>query len=321
MKLLKRLLVLTTLIITTLSLTACNATQLNVGGNYWFKDTTAFSTNYEEVCVYDLSLVHVTPSNSTEVKTEGYTINVEQGYYKTTLLTVAGGNERYRYLTEFKLKGTYVTPENTLEFVDEFNSLTEFTRDFKPLKSNKTYNSTLTNYSYSYTVNYEGANAQCSLTEYPNVEGKETKTDFTLNNVLDGAYIDNDAILFMGRSFNVTSGFSQQFKSVDVLSKKAHDMAFHATHVDNKVDVKSFDAYTLNGELVSTEKIACNHLRLSIQDTYSGGAIETYYATDHKRDRHRLVETYTVLDLSVGSSSFTLGYIKYSLKSVTLEEN
>lgn len=323
MKTIKKLLTLLILVLFTFSLTACNSVGLKFDGNYWFNDATSFSSSFTEVLEYEISIVNKTHSQG-EIKQEGceLIIDKENSYFKTTLVSIPGTNSSYRYFTEFKLTGKFVILDQEKEFVDTFKTLSEFTSDFKMLFSQKEYDSELTNYSYNYTVTYDDENANCSLVEYPDDEQLKNEQQFVIKNVFEEGYIDNDVILLLGRGFNVETGFSQTFKSVDVLSKKLHSMAYTASHLNETLDVKQLKPYALNGSLVTSSDsyIPCNHVNVSIQDTYSGSAIECYYAGDHKRDRHRLVEFFTLFDLSYGTSSFKLGYLDYTLKNVTLNE-
>ena len=79
-----------------------------------------------------------------------------------------------------------------------------------------------------------------------------------------------------------------------------------------ELDVKNFPAYSLNG-VTQDEQVSAGRLMIAMQDTYTGAVIESYYATDKATHRHRLVRVYTKLNES-------LGYLCYTLKSVTISE-
>lgn len=304
---------LTTILIAvfTLTLTACNKIPLQTDGAYWFEDTTSFPSSYSETLVYDVSLSHVTPSISQEVKIEGYTLQISTGIYTTTLETRKNTNgDYYVYNTSFLLEGNYVTPEKTTPFTDTFTTETEFDHNFNPIKSQKTYQSRLNNYAYSYEINYVGSKANCKITEFEGTDN-ENFLEFSFDKYNESAYIDNDVILLFGRLFNVDGSFSQPFSTVDAISRKLHKMSYTAGIINENVDVKSSDNYVINGVSPTEPKVNCARVGISIADTFSGSTIEAYYATDHKTHRHRLVETYTRLTGGVG-------YLKFSLKSATI---
>lgn len=291
----------------TMLLAACGNTTLKADGFYWFENASSFPTNFVETLTYDVSVSHTTPSDSTEVKLDGYTLNVEEGVYTTTLKTIAGTNERYEYVTKLELKGSYVTPTETKEFFDTFTTTTEFLKDLTPTKTKKVYTSELSSYAYEYEIAYNNGTANCTLTEFIGTDNENTST-FTFNKLNEKAYVDNDLILLYGRLFNYNASYAQTFYTVDVLSKKVHEMTYRAGISGESLDVKSLDNYTINGIAPTEAKINCVRVGISINDTFSGSSIEAYYATNHQTDRHRLVETYTRI-------SGGLGYLKFSLKS------
>lgn len=290
-------------------LTACGNTTLSADGFYWFENASSFPTNFVETLTYDVSVSHTTPSDSTEVKIDEYFLNVEEGVYTTTLKTISGTNERYEYVTEFKLKGSYVTPNETKEFCDTFTTTTEFLKDLTPTKTKKAYASELSSYAYEYEITYDNGNANCTLTEFIGTDNENTST-FEFTKLNEKAYVDNDLILLYGRLFNYSPSYSQTFYTVDVLSKKVHEMTYRAGISGENLDVKSLDNYTINGVAPEEAKVNCVRVGISINDTFSGSSIEAYYATNHQTDRHRLVETYTRI-------SGGLGYLKFSLKSAS----
>ena len=303
------------LIVLTLAFTACSNAPLSVNGHYWFKEPASFPIGFEEVLTYDVSFVHKTQSNSNEVKKEGYEILVEDGKLITTLKTEQdASNKKYVYKTEFYLKASFVTPNNEpYSFEDSFVAESKFTSDFKPISTTKVYKSTLSNYNYEYQITYGGKNAEVSLIEYAKTE-YETPVNYTINNYLDGAFIDNDAILFLPRAFNIDSSFNVQFSTIDVLSRKLQPMAYQAYLSDeNKIDVKNLpNPLATEGELIE-----CNHITLRINDTFAGSPIECYYATKHTPYRHRLIELYTTFNFDVFGK---LGYLKYQLVNVNATE-
>lgn len=314
MKNFRKFLVLAILILTVFTLSACSNVSLSANGYLWFKNPSAFKSNFKETLVYDVSLVHTTNSNSTEVKVDGYTLEIQEGTYTTTLEAKSDKNRNYYvYTTEFNLKANYVAPQESLEFTDTFKTVTEFNENLTPIKTTKDYRSEFSNFKYSYVLNYESDKATASLVE-SDVDGKYPhEQEFTFKKYTKGAFVDNDMILLVPRLYNISNSFSQQFKTIDVLSNKNYDMQYYAYLKDENVDVKVLSGYTLNGSAVGEDGIQCNHVQVIIDDNFSGNPIECYYAQDRDTHRHRLIETYTYFG--------SIGYLKYTLTSATVEND
>lgn len=327
MNLFKKLSVTIILLISMLSLTACSSIPLNIDGYYWFKNKAiaGFISNYSEESVYDVSFVNTTLSNSDEVKVEGVAFENVIGSYVTTLKTAndKDGNQFYEYTTKFSftadLKNTTGATEVVTKVSDSFETKTLFNKDLSPISSHKEYsairttnNDTPNKYSYVYDISYDNSKNQatCVLTENPDNETTKKVTNLSFSKFSDGAFVDNDILLLIGRVFDVAKDFSRQFNTIDVLSNKNHKMLIYASAVEDKLDVKKIESgYLLNGE--QQNDIDACHLNLKINHTFSGYPIECYYATNHETHRHRLIECYSKL-------TNELGYLKYKLKSVTI---
>lgn len=321
MKFFKKLTLLLVLLICVFSTTACSgSSSLSLNGYLWFKNPSTFSPNWTETCVYELSFVNQTPKDSTFVGVEGYSLNIQTGVYTTTLKSYSNtekGNY-YVYTTEFTLLGEYVVPnpEDTgYEKLEEsFVTVTEFKDDLSPIRSEKHYASSFSNYKYDYVLTYGDNNATATLKESSfSGEGLIEQT-FEFSKYNKKAYIDNDILLLTQRLFNVDSSFTRQFKTIDVLSNKLHDMQSYAYLVDKELDVKKLPNYVLNGvDLSLTEEtVSCAHVEIVISDKFSGSPIECYYAQDRDTHRHRLIETYAPFG--------SMGYIKFHLASVTVSD-
>ena len=326
MKLFKKLTLSLILIGTLLFSTACSTVPLNVSGYYWFKDKSlaGFVIGFEEVSVYDISFVNVTPSNTDKVENANLTYENVNGSYVTTLKTTndSNGVQYYEYVTEYTFSADEVITDGTNvtknPFTDTFTTKTLFNKDLFPISSHKEYNSQSTEYSCVYDITYDKDknSATCVLTEFPNDAENKKVTNLSFNKISDGAFIDNDILLLAGRVFDISSDFSRQFKTIDVLSNKNHNMVFYPTVSDEKLDVKKIEAangYTINGKADDADFYVA-HVNLKINDTFSGYPVECYYATAHDIHRHRLIECYIKL-------YYDIGFIKYKLKSVTVKND
>ncbi len=314
MKKISKILTVLTLIIVVLSLTACSNARLGASNYLWFKNQSAFKSNFKETLNYDVSFVNATNANSDAVKIDGYNLNIDDGSYVTTLEAKTDKNGNYYvYTIEFNLKATYVTPNETKEFIDSFKAVVRFSENLKPVSTVKEYYSEFSDYKYNYEIAYEDKTATAVLKESDIAEKNSRENTFTFNKYTKGAFVDNDMVLLIPRLYNVSNTFVQEFKTIDVLSNKNHDMQYYAYLINQNVDVKLLSGYVLNGEQVGTEGISCNHVEVAIKDTFSGSPIESYYAQDRDTHRHRLIETFTPFG--------NVGYLKYSLVSATVEND
>ncbi|MBR6737692.1 MAG: hypothetical protein IKL82_04965 [Clostridia bacterium] len=326
MKRLKKILALTLALVTSVFFTGCGSATLSKDGNYWFSDPSAsFKALYKEVCEYDVTVTSTTFSSSTEVTNpNGVVLEITSGKLTTTLETRegAGSNRYYLYTTVLNVSGNYRfpgEPQKVEPFTDSYTTVTKFGEDLVPITSTKTQDNNtllvtdqagygLLSYKYSYAINYEGTNANVTLTEYDE-QGAPHDTQNTFKKYTKGAYIDNNTLFLIPRLYNLTSGFSRTFKTIDVLGNVNRDMMYYVP--TEEVDVKNMPAYELNG--IVGEQVPSARLSISIQDTYSGAVMECYYAVNKEVDRHRLTRSYIKINDS-------LGYLCYTLKKVTITE-
>ena len=121
----------------------------------------------------------------------------------------------------------------------------------------------------------------------------------------------DEVILFAPRGYNIAgkNNFSVAFNSLDVVSKKVRSVYFTAVTGDDAVAVSVECPANINNEdrAVQTVRVA-----VALSGTFTGANIECYYATQDS-DRKRLIECYTKVNDN-------LGYLKYSLKTVSVTE-
>ncbi len=318
-----------TLIITTVFLllnTACGLpSTINYDGKYWYKDSTASSNIYEQI-TYDVKVVSRTESNSTEIKNKYVSFVIDSGTYVTTL---SKDGDNYVYETALDVNGNYVYGDKSEPVDNDFTTKAIFTvNGFTPIYSEKKSTSTTTmaflnnaytliNYSYDYKVEYKGNNAQTTYTSKIANEPEKTVTN-VYKDYNDNAYIDNELLTFMPRAinFNNKESYTLSFTTIDVITQKLHDMTYTTATNNSQLDVKNF-TFTydnvINDEKVTyaENKIQVVKVLLSINDKFSGGTIELYYAMDHQNDRHRLIKAYTPLNDE-------MGYMEYTIKSAVL---
>ncbi len=325
----KKIFILILTFCTLFTLSGCGETILQIDGHYWQKSPMGWIDDYKEELEYGIELTKNTRYNSSEVENADIqmVIDSENSSYKATVESVKeNGVEAYKYTTVTTMKGSYVEKAENGE-VYPFEDLIETKCVFKgsslePLYSEKIVKSTSliqTNQGYavveldfSYTVTYSGKNATVTFTENKDESNiLDFESERVYKDVLKNAYIDNEVILFAPRGYKIAgkNNFSVAFNSLDVVSKKVRSVYFTAVTGDDAASVSVECPANINNEdrTVQTVRVA-----VALSGTFTGANIECYYATQDS-DRKRLIECYTKVNNN-------LGYLKYSLKNVSVTE-
>ena len=324
---------ITTILIAVISLftlTGCGTTPIGFKAQYWHENiaTTDFHPLKEET-EYEVNLVNKTPSNASEVSNKYFKMEIISGKYVTKLEMQEDENKKpyYCYKTELYLEGKYIFEKEEKPFVNDVITETTFktiVNDFMPISTKKESSKTTTviettdgfalyDFAYNYTVNYgeEDAKTRYELNAIGEKETTPIVKETTFKKYNKEPYIDNELLLLLPRAFSYESGFIKQFTTIDVITQKTQSMAYNSTAQNtSNSDVKSFNLkYSLNGSEVGGDDFKAARVSTVIDDTFSGAAIEAYYANEHTTHRHRMVKCYTQLN------EF-LGYLEYTVKSV-----
>lgn len=312
-------------------LTGCSNKSLILNGRY-YQGNLAGDEALKETSVYTVTVVNKTPSNSTEVKNDNVTMVINEGTYVTTLTSASLLSENlnkyrngYLYETNLSISGKYVINGVDHPFNDEYKTYTylkSYHENLQPYETTKTVKSStllasneyfVDTIEYSYVIKYEDK-ANVDFTVIKDDKNRLSGLDGSVSysNYNDSAFIDNELILFLPRTFNLENNYLQNFQTIDVLSKKIQKLAYTNTIIEDKPDVKTFTlpAYTLNNGAPEDKTVTATHLTVELTGTYKGAEIEAYYANDQKDMRRNLVKLYTAVNSS-------LGYLEYTLKSVT----
>ncbi|MBO5712626.1 MAG: hypothetical protein J6R88_00275, partial [Clostridia bacterium] len=217
-------------------LTSCSPTLLILDGKYYQRDKGIGSNYINETCVYDVSVAYQTPYQTTDYTNLNQTAKfvIDEGTLTTNLTNfdsdaqVKYGTTGYVYTSTLVVKGKYVINGVEQKIENEVTSKTyfkDFIYNFEPCYSEKQVkNSTLLNinneykvayYEYGYTVNYgDKASTEITVTndEFNHLTGLQGTFDFA--NYNEGAYVDNEILLFVPRTFNLSNDYSQSFKTV-----------------------------------------------------------------------------------------------------------
>lgn len=318
------------LILTIFTFTGCGTETMGYKAQYWHENlaTTDYHP-FSEVIEYDVNVVTKTPSNATEVSNKNIKMEITSGKYVTTLkMEEENGVPYYVYETELLIEGKYTFKEEVKEFVNDVKSKTVFktiVNDFMPISSTKfsTNTTTITAtadgyllydfvYDYSLTYGEKDATAKYSLNAIGEKETEPVVTNNSYKKYNEKPYVDSDLLLLLPRAFTYDKSFMKNFNTIDVVTQKLQKMTYYAgTDKTDVPDIKSFNLkYNLNENEVGGEELKAAKVKVMINDTFSGTAMEAYYANDHQTHRHRMVKCYTALNDS-------LGYLEYTIKNVT----
>ncbi len=318
------------LVISVFTLTGCGETPIGFNAQYWHENIA--TTDYHllhEVTEYEVNIVNKTPSNASEVSNKYFKMVIESGKYVTTLKMQEDENRKpyYYYKTELYLQGKYVFDNEEKPFVNDVSTETTFktiVNDFMPISTKKQSNKTTTviettkgyalyDFTYNYSINYgeKDANTKYELNAIGEKQTTPIIKETTFSKYNKEAYIDNELLLLLPRTFNYDSGFIKNFTTIDVVTQKVQKMMYTSTSNNTSTpDIKTFNLkYRLNGSDVGGEEFKVARVSTVIDDTFSGTPIEAYYANEHSTHRHRMVKCYTALNES-------LGYLEYTVKSV-----
>ena len=331
MKLFKRILLIC-LAGTTALFSACFGNQTTVSsnlfaGSYWLKSTEAGGVaTVNETCVYKIQFKPNVPEDgSTPVLSSDM-----QGTLTTALSKSAyNGVECYKFTTETVITGTYYHQSKNQTINDYACSEVYFlglTDKLTPIYSKKYLLSTIlliSNLSIEptfeimeYTVEtvYDRTEQTATVTvkggdkSTPNYK-LEDSTKTYQNYAKSGAFFDNESILFSLRAADFSeNGFSNSFQTIDALAQKIHRMnvAVNSSDATGEIEIP---AYSQAG-VEKTVTFPVFNVNLSISSTFSGSAINLYYATDIATYHRRLIKMQTQL-------AFNAGYIVYTLSSVS----
>ncbi|MBO5850843.1 MAG: hypothetical protein J6R29_00740 [Clostridia bacterium] len=345
----KKLTTLFALLLASLFLfTGCVSASITYDGEFWNKNPAGF-TRIEETTVYDVKVVNTTPSYEDEIKNEHLKLEISDGTYTVTLKGVFADANYYVLETELIVKGQYVYGENTIPVDDYVKTYTKFksrANGFTPVYSMRTtfnektgkqhYNTSMYSYAsgyvesnlrYEYSIEYSGKDATSKLVYGAPIRDENTneiideqtiEETFTYKNYNDGAYIDNNLITFLPRAFNIKDDFYKGFSTIDVSNHEVKKMFYTVSSSSNSVSQQTFENltydYLIDGTLQTVESgFPTLRLYSAIDGTFTGAAIELYYASDASTHRHRLIKSYSALNDN-------MGFIEYTIKSVNLKE-
>ena len=325
----KFLSIISLILICLFSLTACGTATLSFSGSFWNKNQTNASEPIYEECVYGVKVVHQTPSNATEIKNDNASLVINSGEYKTVLefkTNPSTYGDYYVYTTTLTLNGEYrIAQKDPVSFTDVVTTTTIFKtilNSFAPISSQKTascstYYDSRTNevisVSYDYKLEYGDKDATCSykLASVGKLDSAQERSDVYKNYMGDGAYVENNLLLFVPRAYDYKSAISDEFNLIDCISGNLKPMRFSTSlSSDGGLDIKTLTgSYSIDGgeQLTYPE---CVKISAYVNETFSGQSLESYYANEHPTHRHRMIKSYSLLNDQIG-------YLEYSLSSVS----
>ena len=304
---------------------ACNTGETVISNmfasQYWLSDTETDVGNINETSVYTISFKEASDTEEGETKLK----STLSGTLTTNIQNTTYENQKcYKFTTSLVTTGTYTYGDKTAEINDTVTSTVYFlgiSAKFFPLYSEKTVNTTsptkasefkFVNLSYSVSTKYNKAENSAVVkvvstapadASYKVAEGERAYTKLTKN----GAYLDNESLIFIPRASDLLSGFSASFNTIDALSQKLHNMNLAVSSSAPTSEI-TLSNYMVNGEPING-KFSCFNATISINNTFSGSALKLYYSSDAKTHK-RLIKMESAL-------AYSLGSVVYELQSVT----
>ncbi len=304
---------------------ACNTSDPIVSNmfasQYWLSNTEAEIGEINETSVYTLSFVEAEVEEGetklTSTLSGTFTTNIQNSTYK--------GQSCYKFTTSLSSSGNYSYGDKTVDFNDTITSTVYFlgiSAKFFPLYSEKTVKTTAPTkisgfdfvsleYSVTTTYNKEEKSAFVKVTSnaaedapYKVAESEKTYTKLNKN----GAYFDNESLIFIPRASDLLSGFSASFNTIDAPSQEFHNMHLAVSSTAPTSEIK-LDDYTIDN-VKAPQTFNCYNATISINSTFSGLPLKLYYSADAKTHGKRLVKMETEL-------GYSLGKIVYTLQSIT----
>ena len=323
------ILLLTGLICTTSACMGQSTVSYNMfEGSHWLTSPEANIGSIDETCVYSV----VFEANVPEDENENFLTAENFVGSLTTRLAKSeyNGKECYKFETDFSLSGTCYYDDKEHSFTDKASSevyLLGLNDKFSPLYSKK-YNlstapivsSNLTEAKFAVmeyqtetvydlenkkaTVKFEGLDKSSEGYKLPNSERE-------YENYAGSNFFDNESLLFVPRAAGFSDqGFSGSFTTIDAMSEKILKMYLSVSSTNPTSDVVLTGA-NLNG-IVGDYTLPTYNAQISINDTFSGSAIQLFYAVDTTTHHRRLLQYKKEL-------AYSAGYLVYTLTSVTVK--
>ena len=321
---------LTALVAFSCACTGQSATYTIFGGSFWLNSPEITDVrNVNETCVYGIAL---TPAENSAFTVE----YANDNRLKTTLSTVSeNGKPYYSFKTELTVKGNYKYGDKVIPIDDSVVSECVFSgtdKQFFPLRSSKSVTSTTVEsyngsvqfsfFSYNQTTEYSDGAATVKITK--NKAMPETLKELVIERAvkesentydkLGSTYIDNELTFFFPRAAELTSGFSAQYSSLDVLAKKVRKLSLSVNSEKGTQEIK-LPEYSYNGSIIKDKTIACFIAQIAITgDSFTGTPQTLYFAAGGTRNenKRRLVKIETTLPYLAGTVTYTLRSVTYN---------
>ena len=164
----------------------------------------------------------------------------------------------------------------------------------------------LVRYDYDYTVSYDDNNAYVTVTPNDTDQKYAAQGEYTLENVFDGNYIDNELMLFAPRAMSLDNLLTS-FKTVDALAKTAHDMKLTYKENGNITFAAKSSVLSENGALFYRTSPKVSTLSLEVNSSYSGAAhVLSFAAESEDHEYQRLIKAEYPATFGVGKFVFLI---------------
>ncbi|MBR4420865.1 MAG: hypothetical protein IKT32_08285, partial [Clostridia bacterium] len=297
-------------------------------GSHWLKSAEATGVEQvNETCTYAV----VFEANVPEDKNAHFlTATLTEGSLVTTLTKDAyEGTACYKFTTSLVVKGTYFYNDMQATIDDEITSeayflginnklvplySTKYNRTTVPVISSLISNPKFGTMEYQTTTvyNLEDKTATVTVTALDaSSEGfKVNNSTKTYSNVTSNVFFDNETLLFAPRAAGLSDkGFSSSFYTIDAVSQKVLNIKMTVSSSNPTSEIEFAKNGVEGGAVldgITIQKLPVYNLQLAINDTFSGSALELFFATDTKNHYRRLVQYKQQLAYSAGTFVFTL---------------
>lgn len=295
-------------------------------GEYW-KYNSLNTEDIHEVVTYDVAF---NDDDYDGMKNLGYTLDYENGSYKTVLKSeTKDGAVIYTYTTEFSIDVTYACNDEKETFTDTVVSSVSFygaDKKLQPIHSTKTTFShspmigseqTSTKYCYSIfhqtaETNYEGEEWTCTVTDHTLKEGDkgyQTTDTFEKNEKL--TFFDNEQLLVAARAFgpSTLSGKAQTYQQV---IDNTQTVKFTFADSDEE-EGREFSLFINDAKESVKKKISYRTVSLVFDEKNPGATQTAWIATgDATKNTYRNIMLYLETPLSYG-----IGKLVYTIKGVS----
>lgn len=298
---------------------SCSQTNYKVSFNsYWFNDST-IPSSMAEVLTYDVSF-----TEREGLSDKNYSLDYTNGVYTTTFQRIKESDRTFYRLesiltidVSYTYNGTTSEPlkdrvTTRVDFADDvaFTPIQSYKEivSHSPTKSATSLETCYTPFHYVVDVTYNGASGTASIDNLDD-EQSATTHSFTIKDVDEYNYLDNEQMLFALRGINPSQTSTPSFLVYAPFSKKVQTLQ---ANFGTKISGEKFTFKTNNDETATEKVIDYYAINLALQEKNPGSSQTIKMATlsNPKANTMRNV----ILEMRI-PLSYNLGTLTYTLNN------